>query len=96
LLNWESLKGEFAKIEQEFDLVSNISYHVSPRYHMLSPLSTSFFNWENIFLPALNPTTTLITLSFRRKPESSQSDTEDGYFGPMVIGGLLDAGSSPA
>ena len=42
---------------------------------------------------AINPTTTLITLSFRRKPESSQSDPEDGYFGSMVIGGLLDAGS---
>jgi hypothetical protein len=44
----------------------------------------------------INPTTTLITLSFRRKPESSYNDTKDGNFGSMDIGGLLDAGSSPA
>jgi hypothetical protein len=44
----------------------------------------------------VNPTTTLITLSFRRKPESSYNDTKDGNFGSMDIGGLLDAGSSPA
>jgi hypothetical protein len=30
-----------------------------------------------------NLTMTLITLSFRRKPESSQSDPEDGYFGSI-------------
>ena len=60
-----------------------------------------------IFLPnpkLFNPTTTLITLSFRpgsgsgmtAKPESSQNDPEDGYFDTIVIGGLLDAGSKPA
>jgi len=45
-----------------------------------------------------------MTLLFRRTPdqrpgqapESSQNDLEDGYFDSMVIGGLLDAGSSPA
>ncbi len=45
-----------------------------------------------------------LLLSFRRTPdrspgqapESSQSDLGDGYFDSVVIGGLLDAGSSPA
>jgi len=43
-----------------------------------------------------NLKTTFMTLSFQRKPESSQNDLEAGYFDSMVIGGLLDAGSSPA
>ena len=38
----------------------------------------------------------LTTLSFRRKPESSQNNPEDDYFSSMVIDALLDAGSSPA
>ena len=40
-----------------------------------------------------NPTMILVTLSFRRKPESSQNITGDTYFGSMVIDPLLDAGS---
>jgi hypothetical protein len=44
----------------------------------------------------INPTTTLITMSFRRRLESSQRDLEDDYFDSAVIVGLLDAGSSPA
>ena len=48
------------------------------------------------FLEHINPTMILITLSFRRKPESSQNITGDAYFGSMVIDPLLDAGSSPA
>jgi hypothetical protein len=57
-----------------------------------------FISWPRLLFPVanLNPTTTLITLSFRRKPESSYNDTKDGNFGSMDIGGLLDAGSSPA
>ena len=42
----------------------------------------------------LNVTMTLITLSFRRKPESSQNDLEDDYFDSMAISGLLDTPAS--
>ena len=40
---------------------------------------------------AINPTMILSTLSFRRKPESSQNITGGTYFGSMVIDPLLDA-----
>ena len=48
---------------------------------------------RSLFFDDSNPTTTVSTPSFRRKPESSRSDSEDGYFDSMVIGELLDAGS---
>ena len=37
------------RIEQKFDLVSNISYFTYPRYHMLSTLVNKFFEPEEYF-----------------------------------------------